>query len=253
MATLPKVSVDQKIEYPCSDGKPVAETPTHRDILLQTIDLLRRHLADDPASYVSGNMLMYYVPGNKRKHVSPDIFVVRGIIDRDRRRDDYLTWEEGRGPDMVIEVTSSSTRKEDLKIKYDLYRDTFRVGEYFLFDPFSDYLDPPLQGFRLIEGQYVPIEPVAGRLPSAVARVHLERVDSDLKLFDPETGEWLRDGWILRDPRVLLQQEQETRRRAEAEKERLALQLQESEAERERLRRELEALRRRFPDGADGS
>ncbi len=64
MATLPKVSVDQKIEYPCSDGKPVAETPTHRDILLQTIDLLRRHLADDPASYVSDNMLMYYVPGN---------------------------------------------------------------------------------------------------------------------------------------------------------------------------------------------
>ncbi len=154
---------------------------------------------------------------------------------------------------MVIEVTSSSTRKEDLKIKYDLYRDTFRVGEYFLFDPFSDYLDPPLQAFRLIEGQYVPIEPVAGRLPSAVARVHLERVDSDLKLFDLETGEWLRDGWILRDPRVLLQQEQETRRRAEAEKERLALRLQESEAERERLRRELEAPRRRFPDRADGS
>ena len=59
---------------------------------------------------------------------------------------------------------------------------------------------------------------------------------------------------IIRDPRVLLlQQEQETRRRAEAERERLALQLQESEAERERLRRELETLRRRFPDGANGS
>ena len=41
-----------------------------------------------------------------------------------------------------------------------------QVAEYFLFDPRGEYLSPALQGYRLIEGQYVPIEPVSGRLPS---------------------------------------------------------------------------------------
>ena len=42
------------------------------------------------------------------------------------------------------------------------------VKEYFLFDPFEDYLDPPIQGYRLRKGAYVPIKPVNGRLPSQV-------------------------------------------------------------------------------------
>ncbi len=31
------------------------------------------------------------------------------------------------------------------------------VKEYFQYDPTADYLQPPLQGFRLIEGNYLPI------------------------------------------------------------------------------------------------
>ena len=45
---------------------------------------------------------------------------------------------------------------------------------HLLFDPTEDYLDPPLQGFRLAGELYVPIEPIAGRLPSQVLGLHLE-------------------------------------------------------------------------------
>jgi hypothetical protein len=45
-----------------------------------------------------------------------------------------------------------------------------------------------MQGYRLVEGQYRPIEPVKGRLPSEVLGLHLERYDSELRLFDPATG-----------------------------------------------------------------
>ena len=71
----------------------------------------------------------------------------RGIAKK--QRENYLIWEEGKAPDLVIELTSKSTKREDQQKKRELYRDVLRVSEYFLFDPTEDYLKPPLQGFRL--------------------------------------------------------------------------------------------------------
>src|SRR4051794_21978605 len=135
----------QVIRYPTSDGKPMAETDIHRDVMVQSIWSLERWYEDDPMVYVTGNLLVYYVPGNKRKHVSPDVFVVKGVAKKKRLY--YLAWEEGKFPTAVIEITSSSTRNEDLKRKFELYRDEFRVREHFLFDPRHDYLEPRLCGF----------------------------------------------------------------------------------------------------------
>jgi hypothetical protein len=87
-------------------------------------------------------------------------------------------------------------------------------------DPTLDYLDPPLRGFRLARGRYVPIKRVAGRLPSQVLGLHLERDGKDLRLFNPTTGK-----------RLLTPSEMRTAA------ERLA-------QENERPRREIEALRR---------
>ena len=191
MATTPsRMRVREAVDYPTSDGKPMAETEDHRDIMIDSIQVLQDHFAADPMVCVSGNLLMYYVPGDKRRHVSPDMFVVRGVPKR--RRQYYLVWEEGRAPDLVIEVTSRSTRREDLEKKFALYRDQLHVSEYILFDPLAEYLKPPLQGFRLIDGQYVRIEPTAGgRLPSAVLGLELEGVGSQLRFYDSAAGRYL--------------------------------------------------------------
>ena len=58
----------------------------------------------------------------------------------ERRR--YLVWEEGKGPDVVIEFTSASTEEEDRETKMRIYRDVLRMKEYFLFDPYAEYLEP---------------------------------------------------------------------------------------------------------------
>ncbi|HEX8198997.1 MAG TPA: Uma2 family endonuclease, partial [Isosphaeraceae bacterium] len=190
MATIPRRSASSEVDYPTTDGKPMAETEDHRDIMVDSIQVLQDHFAADPMVCVSGNLLMYYEPGNKRRHVSPDVFVVRGVPRR--RRQYYLVWDEGRAPDLVIEVTSRTTRKDDLDQKFALYRDGLHVAEYFLFDPLAEYLDPPLQGYRLLQGQYVRIEPTAGgRLPSAVLGLELERVESQLRFYDPASGRHL--------------------------------------------------------------
>ena len=216
MATVPK-----KIEYPTSDGKPMAETDIHRDVMFDLIETLQAYYSGDPMTYVSGNLLLFYEEGNKRRHVSPDVFVVHGIPKR--LRDNYLMWEEGKGPDFVIEVTSKTTRREDREKKRDLYRDVLGVTEYFLFDPLGDYLRPRVQGNRLVDGDYAPIEPVDGRLPSAVTGLHLEPDGHSLHLFSPALGRWL--------PTTAERADEETAKRRVAE------------AEVERLLREIEALR----------
>jgi Uma2 family endonuclease len=213
--------------YPTSDGRPMAETDLHRDLMLDLIETLKDWFAADPQTYVSGNILLFYEEGNKRKHVSPDVLVVRGIPKH--RRDNYLVWEEGKAPDLAIELTSASTRTEDTRGKSDLYRSVLKVPEYFLFDPKAEYLKPPFQGHRLRRGRYVPIKPVAGRLPSEVIGLHLERDGNQLRLWDPAAGR--------RVPTPA-----EARAAAEAAR-------REAEAENERLRRELEELKRRQQGG----
>ena len=220
MATAPKSLAKSKIDYPTADGKPMAETEAHRDDMVDLIETLKHRFAAVDDFYVSGNLLLYYVEGDKHQHVSPDVFVVRGVP-KTPKRDYYLLWEEGRTPELAIELTSKLTRHEDQRKKFLLYRDVLQVREYFLFDPYQEYLKPSMQGYRLIDEDYYPIAPIAGRLPSEILGLHLERDGDELRLFDPATG-----------------------RRLPTPRERLVR----VEAENDRLRRELEILKRRIAE-----
>jgi len=210
----------------------MGETDLHRQDMIDVIETLEDHYAADPNVYVTGNLLLFYERGNQRKHISPDAFVVFGVS-KLPPRDYYLLWEEGRPPAVVIEITSETTRREDQHKKRLIYRDVLKVPEYFQFDPTRDYLKPPLQGFRLVEGDYVAIDRVAGRLPSEKLGVHLEQAGAELRFYDPVTRR------RLLTPRERAEQEMIARIRAEAERDR-------AQAQNELLRLELEALKRRL-------
>ncbi|HTK75522.1 MAG TPA: Uma2 family endonuclease [Gemmataceae bacterium] len=218
MSTVQQTRPDAEIDYPETDGRPMAETPLHRDVLFLCIDILRRWFAANQNVYVSGNMMLYYERGNPRRWISPDVQVTLGIP-REPERRVYKTWVEGKMADLVIEATSRSTQREDEQFKFELYRG-LGVAEYYLFDPEGDYLDPPLVGYRLIAGEYRPIEPVGGRLPSDVLRLHLQADGATLRFFDPAAGRWLQ-----------------------STQEHLAS----AQAEVERLRREVAALKQSTP------
>src|SRR5262249_55509835 len=129
MSIIPRPIVPRKNDYPTSDGKPMAETDRHRLLMEDLIRTLDRFYRDQKRIYVTGNLLLFYEKGDKRKHLSPDVMVVKGVPKRERLN--YLVWQEGKAPQFVIELTSSSTRREDTRKKYDLYRDTLKVKEYF--------------------------------------------------------------------------------------------------------------------------
>src|SRR5215475_7189396 len=152
------ISITQKpIHYPETDGKPMAETDVHIDVLIYLREALRDHFRDDPRVYVAGNMLFYYEEGNPAACVAPDVFVVQGVAKGERRT--YRLWEEGQPPAVVFEITSRSTRLEDLGTKRALYS-MLGVQEYFLYDPLGEYLQPPLQGYWLQEGEYQRMPPI---------------------------------------------------------------------------------------------
>ena len=182
------------VEYPSSDGKPVAETPVHYACMAYATAALRYRYFEQPDVYVAANMLHYYEEGNPRASVAPDVFVVFGARKDELRargwRDVCKVWEESKAPDFVLEVTSRSTRREDQGRKRDLYT-SLGVREYFLHDPRGEYLSPVLQGFRLNGGVYEPI-PIAWQsqalgVPSDVLGLHLCVRGGDLRLWDPAT------------------------------------------------------------------
>ncbi len=81
----------------------------------------------------SRNLFVYFEEGNPRVVVAPDVFVVLGVPNDDRRI--YQAWNEGwRLPDMIIELTSKKTRKADQTQKPELYA-RLGVREFFIFDP----------------------------------------------------------------------------------------------------------------------
>jgi Uma2 family endonuclease len=210
-----------------SDGRPVGETPCHVRNVFYLLEPLEVWFAADPMVFVAGAIVLHYDEGRRDRYLSPDVMVVRGIPKATQRRN-YLVWEEGRGPDLVIEITSEWTRDEDQIDKRKTYQDILHVKEYFLFDPLRDYLRPPLQGLRLASDRYRPIRPVDGRLPSKVLGLHLEADGNLLRLYDPTARRWLP---IPPEERAA-KEEAEARLRADAEVERLRNEL-------EQLRREL--------------
>lgn len=237
-------STAKTVYYPESDGKPMAETDLHRERMFALIHLLQRYLAEQEA-YVSGNLLVYYEEGNPRKSVAPDCFVVWGVKSHFRRT--YKIWEEGVPPQVVFEISSKKTQREDYGAKMRLYA-ALGVEEYYIYDPTTDYLDPPLAAFRLVGGGYVPVEAVNGEVqlgelaftpdaaepPEFVSRLLGLRITLDeenqLVFYEESTG-------------ARLLTDEEARRQAEDRAATAEDRADQAEAENARLREELARLR----------
>ena len=179
------------VEYPSSDGKPMAENDAQRIAIMYAIGSLEIHFAHRPDVYVAGDLLIYYEEGNPRASVAPDTFVVFGA--EDRLRQTYKLWEEPKAPDFVLEVASANTWREDEGRKRALY-EHLGVREYWQYDPTGEYLGVRLKGHRLVEGAYEP-QPVARSLDrtlilrSETLGLELLVRDSGMQFRDPVTAE----------------------------------------------------------------
>lgn len=221
MTSLPQLQLEE-VEYPSSDGEPMAESDIAREFMIDSVRSLQAYFKNRSDVYVSGNSYIYYEPGNNKASVSPDVYVVFGVSPRLRLN--YKTWEEGGiTPDFALEITSETTQERDQKIKPDIYR-KLGVKEYFQYDPSGDYLNPILQGVRLVDGQY---QPITGEMVSAsdislyseTLGLELCLIYGDLRFRDPQTGKLLENRQDVELQRMELQQSltESERSRTEAE------------------------------------
>lgn len=143
-----------EIEYPTSDGEPMGESDVHRQMMIDLIEALQIHFRSQMDIYATGNLLLLYEEGKPNSHVAPDALIAVGIPQKER--ENYKIWEEGKAPDVVIEVTSKSTKYRDVGFKKGLY-EALGVREYLLFDPRNEYLKPRFQVYRLEGELYVRV------------------------------------------------------------------------------------------------
>ena len=186
---------DLTIEYPEEDGKPLAETDFQFVPLTYAVSALRARYADREDIYVAGNMLLYYRMNVPEAGVAPDVFVVLGAQGNHKRRS-WFTWREDAAPAFVMEIASDSTWRYDGADKRAIYAE-IGVTEYWRFDPTGECFSPALIGERLVDGVYQPIE--VAQDEGGILRGYSDILELDicalpdleLRLYDPDLGEWL--------------------------------------------------------------
>jgi Uma2 family endonuclease len=178
-------TVDRIVEYPESDNKPMGETDLHRDWMVRILEIMRYRYRGQRV-YVASDLIVYFEEGDPTQSVVPDDFVVKDC-DPGRRRT-FKIWEEGKTPDVAFEVTSRGSRRVDQVWKPPIYAQ-LGIFEYFLYDPTSDYLAPPLQGFRLGRKRYRRIRPDRrGLLECQSLGITLGLESGELVMRDLATG-----------------------------------------------------------------
>ena len=178
-------------------------------ILLSCLELLWQEKND---YYASGNLTIYYNEEQlkKRDFCGPDFFVV---LDTEKRpRKSWVVWgEQGKYPNVIVEILSDSTANIDRTKKKILYQNTFRTPNYFWFDPNS----LELQGFTILEGQYQAI--------SANDQGYLwsEQLGLYLGIFDRKLRYFTVDGRLVPTPQEAELQQRQAKEQILLEKEQI--------------------------------
>jgi Uma2 family endonuclease len=143
-------------DLPYDDGAKM-ESPWHAHSLsIVTASIVASRGGSMEDYYVGANMFVYYSWNQVRNvdYKGPDLYFV-DKVDGQKPRLYWAIWDEdGRYPDVIIELLSESTEKNDLGKKKDLYEQTFHASEYFCIASGVERL----LGWRLRERRYTPIE-----------------------------------------------------------------------------------------------
>ena len=225
VAGVPRLPTQDELPY--EDDIPM-ETARHRSQMNVLIETLQHYWATQGIQgFVGGNMFIYYSLAQIRTQDvrGPDFFAVRDVPGHERKS--WVVWDEGTGPDIVIELISESTAAFDKGDKLRIYQNDLCVPEYIWYDPLtSDWA-----GFGLQQGKYVPL-PIDNQGRLICPRLGLALVRW-WGTYQDIPARWLR--WATLDGTMVLTGEEraviERRRAAAAEQQARAA---ERQAERER-------------------
>jgi len=229
---------DRPIQYPDSDGQPMADNTLQFRWIVTIKENLELLFANNSDVFVAGDLLWYPVQGNNVIRQAPDAMVVIGRPKGDRGS--YQQWkEENIAPQVVFEILSPGNRLKEMARKFKFY-DRYGVEEYYVYDP--DDID--LAGWWRSNGEFEIIEDMDGwvsprlgiRFALTLDTLEIYRPDGDRFLTFVELGQ-LREQERQRADQERQRADQEHQR---ADQERQRAEMAESQADR--LRAQLRAL-----------
>ena len=197
---------------------------------------------------------MYYNQHDGREHMSPDVYVI--LDRRPPAPPSWKTWIEGKFPDIVFEIASPSTQKEDVSLAYKGKRALYaRLGvrEYYVYDP-QEEMDPVFQGFESRDERLEPLpllaskgiySPLFGAELRPVVMGGSERRPAGrwLRVIDPTTGRPIplaeEEHDSLQAAEQARREAEQARREAEQARRAEATRAERAEAESQELRVEL--------------
>lgn len=218
--------------------EPEMESSTHYTQLALLVMCLEWLWRDRNDYFIGATLTVYFCRQQlkKRDCRGPDFFLVKKTEKRHRKC--WVVWEEdGKYPNLIIELLSEETANCDRNLKKKLYQDNFRTPEYFWFDP--ETLE--FQGFRLEKKRYQEIQPnKQGWRWSEELELYLGVDGDELRYFTP-------NGQRVPTPQEAAMQEQLRAQQAQLQVQQAQLQAQQAQLqaqqERERADRLAERLR----------
>ena len=239
------------VTFPPSDlwsDEPPLESDRHLKqivLLLSSLEWWWRDRPNAPEQrrnnfFAAGNLSIYYSTRQRKSEDfrGPDFFVVLDTEYKERKS--WVVWnEDGKYPNLILEILSDTTAQIDRGLKKQIYQDIFRTPEYFWFDPYS----LEFMGFRLKDARYYEalVLNEQGWHWSQQLELYLGIVEEQLRFFTPE-------GELVPAPKEAAIQE---RQRAEQADQRAEQAEQRAEAERQRAEQaeqRAESLRRRLQE-----
>ncbi len=226
----------QDVIFPPGDlysDEPPLESELHLRQIILLLTCLEWLWRDRSDFYAAGNLTIYYSPRQRKSEDfrGPDFFVVLGTERKTRKS--WVVWEEdGKYPNVILEILSNSTANTDKGLKKTIYQDTFRTPDYFWFDPYTE----EFAGFHLVDGEYQPLQASEqGYLWSHQLGLYLGVYEGLLRFFT-------RDGQLVPTPEETAEQAQLKAEQAQLEAEQAQLKAEQAQLKAERLAAKLREL-----------
>lgn len=234
MSVAKDFETPEDVIFPPGDlysDEPPLETYLHLQQMLLLLKCLEWWWRNHNDFFAAGNLTIYYSPHQRKSSDfrGPDFFVVLGTERKPRKS--WVVWEEdGKYPNVIVELLSNSTATTDKGLKKQIYQDIFRTPEYFWFNP--NNLE--FAGFVLVGGSYQSLEPnPQGWLWSQQLNLYLGVYQEELRFFTPE-------GQLVPTPEEVAEQEMQ---RAEQQMQRAEQEMQRAEQEKQKSDRLAAKLR----------
>lgn len=206
---IPIPHIDPEVEYPESDGKPMADNTEQYQWLVKIKENLEIWYANIPDVFIAGDLFWY--PVRNRKITGPNAPDVMVVFGRPKgKRGSYRQWEEDDiPPQVVFEIRSPSNTEDEMERKLKFYQ-KYGVEEYYLYDPATNQLEGWLR-----EGERLRTIPQIDGWVSPRMGIRFELKETELEIYRPDGRRFLTSVELEQRAEDALRQLEQERRRAE--------------------------------------